>query len=328
MNRSYTFGFVFLGLGLPIIFGSMAGWWPTMPNVFLYGILTIGFQFLFIGLARIAAGFADDHPATVICTKYKQCLAFLSETWNGAFLPVSLIGIVIILPLLIDEIKKSGPSTYLFFEYPSQLDFANGHLHFTLFAINNTDDPILLDDFRILDIATNTKLYDPYSGFALCSDPKILQFRSMDDQTNPAGSKPITATADKFALRVLKADKVTVGGADDTTTSISLDPRRATRITVAFEAGERKYEKSNTTVSCPSFKVIETAVMKKEVVCPGAIRILFPIAEYLDRTSKLSDAYVNFTWQANSQGFAVIYSTDHKPMHVTDRPEEGYCRSG
>jgi len=110
--------------------------------------------------------------------------------------------------------------------------------------------------------------------------------------------------------------------------SVTIEPHRVAQISAHFSVGTRDYGKWNTAGMCPSFKLFGTTMGRKEIVCHGAIRAVFPMSEYNERTSQLSKSYSNFLHRADAREFGVIYSRDERPLYISNTAGLGYCRPG
>src|SRR6266581_1166892 len=154
----YGLGGLCLGLGATILLGSVRDWWPSMPDLASYYLTVAGFELVAIGLFCLVAGFTE-HRSGVAYDLYNRLINVLQSLWNGAFIPASAFAIFVVIPLTIDEVHSSGKYVYVLFEYPSLVDYSSDTYSVNYLITNDTDSPITLSDFKLLNISTNSKIY-------------------------------------------------------------------------------------------------------------------------------------------------------------------------
>ncbi len=212
------------------------------------------------------------------------------------------------------------------FEYPSLVDYSSDAYSVNYLITNDTDSPITLSDFKLLNISTNSKIYDPHHGFALCSDKKVTQFKNLDEEFNPHSAPPAGIEGVEFDAKVPKAAKLTVDGADITSLMAIVEPHKASVVAANFVTDKHDYIKWNTTVACPMVKIFFPKIGRKEVLCSGVLMIKFPETQYRDRISQLNyGEYRNPTLATGPGGLGTIFSLDDHMRRVTNDSSENHC---
>ena len=324
MNDRYTYVGLYFSVGFAFFASSLPEWISQMlAEVVLLGLSVFGLMLISLGFWALtvawAEGFEGPFFERYVC-KSKE----IEKKWAKTFVFVITLFLTVFVTSIIENVRISSTGVSIVFDYPSHIDVARGNIYYEIDVNNETSNPIVLSDFRIISLETNSKIYTPYYGIERCEDPLIIAMGNIDDTMNPIGSKPIVASGPNLKMVVLKAQDVFLNGSSISPRVISLPPKQGVEIHVQFPSAPRNYT-LNTEVGCPKFRVFGGPYGRKIVTCRGFERIFFDPSEFTDRTSMLDRKKFYSMAQPSVGGVSVIYAHQDKTMYIRDAEQRGNC---
>ena len=144
-----------LGLGLAVCYAL-----PDLSIFFQISFIVLGCWMMFVGGLYLLAAWSTSKPYPA-CQRYINLIEWFERAWGGWFILLTFINWV---PLVIFCLAYwSVTKGYIQFaaHYPSRADSVKGEVKLGLDIVNDTDETVYFDDFRIIELSTDTRVYTP-----------------------------------------------------------------------------------------------------------------------------------------------------------------------
>ena len=318
---SYQIGSVCLPIGIGLLFGSTQTWWPTLPSLASHFIVMIGFVLILYGLmCFLYLIFVNRSDIiSLFFVKYSNVLAVRS------ILPLFFICVTVSLAWEVYDRESGGVSIFL--ELPKQIVLMRGVLDTKFIITNNTDEPIMVSDFRMINVDTNNTVENPSSSISYCSDERgVLLLRDSADDAS-VDNPPLPMAGPDRVTSIYRATSLSINGdGANGDHASSIAPHQSVQVGASFAQVSRDNRRWNSETLCPSFKLVSSSFGRREVTCPGGVRTTVPASQYNEASKHIPKGFYGSLWLANPPSIGLVYAYIGRVLKVTNDEHHGYCR--
>jgi hypothetical protein len=327
MATRATLGILMVPLGVAV---AVCYALPDLSVFFQISFLVLGCWMMAVGGLYLLAAWSANKPHPV-CQKYISLVEWFERAWGGWFILLTFINWV---PLVIFGLAYwvvTTGSIQFTAHYPTRADSVKGEVTLGLDIVNDTGQTVYFDDFRIIELSTDTRIYTPYEGINRCHNSSVMQYKYLSDDVDPtdAGHTPggydLTTNGQAYFAEVVKQNSLMENGVANTAGIVEIPAHQPTSLFLKFPTMHQDFTKWNSSVLCPTFRVFGSHIHNREIVCRGSSMTLFPITEFDDRRKELDwQNYANVPYNSGAS-WGTISSWPNKSYFVTNDDSQGDC---